>query len=810
MKLGPGCSTAPGTRAIPGRRAGVILAIVLIAAWIFAVRNMPVDMSIGEFLPRGEDRAKADILQRITESPIASKLVLDIHDTAAEGANDGKGGDSGPIVAVAQRLMVELRSDPSTERVESGLTEESEEALSQFFSAAPSTAFLRAGAFERGSIEAALAETRSSLTGPLGPMLRRTAPLDPLGAIPGLLRSFQAIQGPNLSTQGGGLTTADGRHAFVILSPRGSSLDADHQRSWLRRIDLAFERARTSDTQVLSSSGVARYTVAAERQIRGDIERIGILSTAGILLLFLLVFRSSRMLLLGLVPIVVGSAVGTIATYLVFGRVHGLTLAFGTSLLGVGIDYVEHYFVHFALRADGSSLAGRERAAADTMTRVWPGLRLGAWTTIVGFAGLAWADFPGARQMALFASASVLGALVSTKWLVPPWMPRDYNPPAVLAHAERLAKRIVSVLSHLALTRATIPVALLVVLWVFGGLARLKGQDELRALLAVDSALLAEDSAIQRRLSAADPGRFAVVANTEDETALELLGRVHSQLTSAVAAGALGSFVPLGAVLSSARDQLRVRALAVEALPTLELLAAEKGFTAAAFRPFRASLSEPQVLNIDAVEKSPLGPWLAPLMPRVRGTRLFLIPLTGVKSTEALEAIVTDAAIIDESELLNGAYGHVRSRVLQLLAGGSLFVFASIYFRYRALRLTLSALLPPILGVFGTLACLGWLDIPITILHALGLALVVSMGEDYGIFAVEARASTEESACALVGVVIATLTTLLSFGLLAASDSPALAALGLTISLGMVFSMLLAPLAMAFASQPTAVEGGRG
>jgi predicted exporter len=70
------------------------------------------------------------------------------------------------------------------------------------------------------------------------------------------------------------------------------------------------------------------------------------------------------------------------------------------------------------------------------------------------------------------------------------------------------------------------------------------------------------------------------------------------------------------------------------------------------------------------------------------------------------------------------------------------------------------------------------------------------MGVDYGIFVVEGRASSAEAARSLVSVFTATVTTLLSFGLLALSDNPALRALGSTIAIGLSFSFVLCPAAL--------------
>ena len=92
--------------------------------------------------------------------------------------------------------------------------------------------------------------------------------------------------------------------------------------------------------------------IASEAQIKGDISRIGTISTVAILALFLAMFGSIRLIAIGIVPMVFGSVCAIIGTYALFGEIHGITIAFGTSLLGVGLDYVEHYYAHYVLSPD--------------------------------------------------------------------------------------------------------------------------------------------------------------------------------------------------------------------------------------------------------------------------------------------------------------------------------------------------------------------------------------------------------------------------------------------------------------------------
>jgi predicted exporter len=73
------------------------------------------------------------------------------------------------------------------------------------------------------------------------------------------------------------------------------------------------------------------------------------------------------------------------------------------------------------------------------------------------------------------------------------------------------------------------------------------------------------------------------------------------------------------------------------------------------------------------------------------------------------------------------------------------------------------------------------------------LLLVLSMGVDYGIFIVEGRKETEALGAALLSVLVATVSTLVSFGLLALSHNPALRALGTTTAVGVTLSACFAP-----------------
>ena len=112
------------------------------------------------------------------------------------------------------------------------------------------------------------------------------------------------------------------------------------------------------------------------------------------------------------------------------------------------------------------------------------------------------------------------------------------------------------------------------------------------------------------------------------------------------------------------------------------------------------------------------------------------------------------------------------------------------------MRPVLASLVPPVLAAAATLGVLGAAGVVTNLLHVLSLLMVLSLGVDYAVFLVECgrRRKLGPTTMSLLGAAI---TTILSFGLLAISRTPALRAIGLTTGIGTALSFLLAPLTLA-------------
>jgi predicted exporter len=110
-------------------------------------------------------------------------------------------------------------------------------------------------------------------------------------------------------------------------------------------------------------------------------------------------------------------------------------------------------------------------------------------------------------------------------------------------------------------------------------------------------------------------------------------------------------------------------------------------------------------------------------------------------------------------------------------------------------------MLAPALAAWITLGLLGYAGVTLNLFHVLALLLVLGIGIDYSIFFAE---SQNERDTTMLAVILSTITTLLSFGLLALSQTAAIRSFGIVVSIGMVCALLFSPLAQPRVSKKTA------
>ncbi len=799
-------------RAGIGRSRWVTLALtvlVTVVLGLVCLRLWKVETSITAFLPDSESRELYDISSRLADSTLTRRMVLSLGPPSL-GEEE--------LSRSAARLAERLGKSPRVASVRRGVGADVEKSFYELYF--PRRFRLLSDAPERDLpkrlSDAGLAQNAErlseALASPEGILVRRLAPRDPLQAFPEFLERLEAASPGDLRLAEGQFFSRDG-HAIVFLELADSAFQSERQRELLSELDSAFQeaRAQSGGTLVVESTGINRFAVASESAMKDDMARISTLSTAGLLFVYLLLYRRPSRLIFTLIPVVLGTLVALTACLLIFGRVHVLTLAFGSSLIGVAIDFPVHLINHHDLGDEG-------RSPLDSLGDVLPSLFLAGGTSILGLLGLGFSGFPGVREMSVFAVAGVTGGLLAVA-LIAPLLGPAVRPSRTLEGAAHLLGRVLTLVRH----HRRGAWALLALALVLGslGLTRVRWQNDLNALNQPNPTLLAEDARLRARVGDHSDGRFLVAVGKNVEEALQKSERALPELEALRAKGALDRFASVHDLLWSRELQERnLEALraAPNLAPRMEHALSEAGFVPELFAEFRADLAralaaqpgpDTSPLSFELLAKSPLEPMISPFVVQLGDKAAVVTHLSGVsRPAEIAETMQRLPGIhyFDQGATIDALYVDVRSRTVKLIALGLVVVCGAVFARYRKLRPTLAAVLPACVSGIATLGILALFGVELNLLHVISLLLVLSMGEDYGVFLVDAARSDGHDAtpAAMMSIVLACLSTVLSFGLLGLSAVPALRSMGQTVALGDILCLVLAPIAAALIDKPTA------
>jgi predicted exporter len=327
----------------------------------------------------------------------------------------------------------------------------------------------------------------------------------------------------------------------------------------------------------------------------------------------------------------------------------------------------------------------------------------------------------------------------------------------------------------------------------------------LQELTSQNEEIRKQDAVVRGRVSAMESGQLVLATGSDLEEALRANDRAALELERARADGLLGEFRTLHTYLwSSDLQQQNLRFLTQRPeleTTTLDLLEAH-GFESEAFAGFLDDARTSVPLSFDDLVASPLRDMVRNFVVQTdRGVAVitFVRDVRDAATLQRRLAELPGVLYFDQADLLDRAYQQFRQRTVELVLVGALVVVLVLFVTYRRLRLTMAAFLPAMVGSAATLALIAHLGEPLNLFHVLSCVLVLSMGEDYGVFLVDtARGPTLEhdAGSALASIALAGSSTALSFGALAFSSEPALRAIGQTVGLGVIACFVLAPVAL--------------
>jgi predicted exporter len=767
--------------------------LLLMALAVLVVARARYSADLSAFLPRAPSSSQQLLVGQLRNG-LASRLFL----IGIEG------GDAPARAAAALSLAQALRASGEFSSVSNGAAQDSDRDRDFLFA----HRYLLSDAvsaehFDTAGLRSAIAADVELLASPAGALAQSLLRSDPTGETLAVLDTLDGASQPHRAQ--GVWSSPDGQRALMIAATRaaGSDTDAQAQAVALIRSAFAAHAGRADPPLRLRLSGPGLFAVQARATIEQQAVRLSLLSGALIVTLLLLVYRSVSTLLLGLLPVLTGALTGVAAVAAGFGVVHGITLGFGVTLIGESVDYS----VYLLLQSRPAPSHSGHDGALVVPRQLWPTMALGVLTSVCGFASLLPSAFPGLAQLGLYSISGLISAALTTRWVLPALLPRSLQVRDLAALGGAAARflgklRVPPVaLACLGAAAAGLLAAHRDTLW----------NRDLSALSPVPPQALALDAQLRGELGAPDAGNLVAVLAADQESLLERTEQVDRALDALVAAGTIAGYDSPAHYLPSRATQEARRASLPDA-PTLRSRLA----AATASLPVRPEALGEFVQAVDGARRAPLltrsalegtsmalaldamlwqegAQWRAVLP--LRSSPDGQIDIERVRAAFAgfPQGLVVALNVGQETETLYGGYLRAAIR-LSLLGLGAILVLLLVVL--RSLRRVARVLAPLLLAVLCVAALLVASGTTLTILHLVGLLLIVAVGSNYALFFDRSAADADPAYLSrtLASLLVANACTVIGFGVLAVSSVPVLRALGSTVAPGTALALLFAAL----------------
>jgi predicted exporter len=783
------------------RRLHVILLwMALLALGIAGASRARFTADLSAFLPSSPTSEQQLLVDLLREGMVSRLILVGI-----------EGGDESAQAQASKALAARLRQEPDFVAVNNGeaLGAEAERAwvFSRRYALSPAVSPER---FTAAGLRAAIGDSLDLLASSAGLLVKPLLTRDPTAETLRIIESMAPAGEPR--RRDGVWVSRDGRRALLLATTRATGSDSDGQALAIAKIRAAFAGLPEIAGLKLEMTGPGVFAVAARHAIEEQATRLAIAGSLLIVALLAVVYRSATALLLGLVPVASGAVAGVVAVSLGFGVVHGVTLGFGITLIGEAVDYAIYFFLQ--ARSGGHAT---ENAIENATARAgfWRTIRLGVATSVCGFGALLATGFPGLAQLGLFTIAGLVAAVLATRYVLPALMPanlriRDLGP---LGTALGRALRAGQHLRWLPLILAALAASTLAAkhnrLW----------HHELAALSPVSAADQALDASLRADLGAPDV-RYLVVASAADqEGALQAAERLAPALDVLQAEGAIAGYdSPARFLPSLATQAARQASLPGPEALHARLAEATRGLPLSAARlpPFAADVAAareaPPIRRADLAGTA-FGLAVDALLLHQGGTWRALMPLKSAATGPSAQGVddrrvaaalaeggVPGATFIDLKRESDRMYAGYLREAIQAALGGVAAIVVLLLATLRSPARVLRLLLPLAAAVLVVTAALALAGERLTLLHLVGMLLVVAVGSNYALFFDASGAAGEgggPSPETLASLLVANLATLAGFGILALSSVPVLHAIGVVVGpgafLALVFSALLTP-----------------
>lgn len=523
----------------------------------------------------------------------------------------------------------------------------------------------------------------------------------------------------------------DAKNYFMI------PVDIDMQnKDSINQINLLHKQLSNQNSENLHIyiSGVPLHTAIMVHKSQIQLTILSIFAALMAVLFSYLLFKNILTVATVLGSLLLGFLCGTIALFLCFNNPHILTFVFGTTLIGLGIDYSFHFLTRAALR--------NKRQIKTNMQHSF-------LTTLVCFLPLMFSGVSLLQQISIFTIVGLSGIYIGLNLFVPDKL-----------DLETKSLKFKFSLSH----KSKISILTLIGIIIITTLPFIKIENNINQLYRPDSEIATQESIVQK-LNNTQQSAVLMVRGTNIQEVLETEENIkHNN----------HQFFSLSDITPSIKTQTKNQEL-IQQLYSNQSSYLKQKLELRNMPVF----AETQYLTPDNIKSKFLRQWIDKMM------------ITDGQYVYSLAQISPDiqinndnARVVSVSETLSQQIKEYSHKTYWLLGICALCLIAllSRFYKKRAVIY----LIPSVMAILLSVCILTWFNQPITFFHMLAFFIVTGLGLDYTIFNINTNNNKE-----MRPVLFSFLTSFVGFGLLSFTSFFLIKSMGITLGLGLALSYLI-------------------
>lgn len=563
-----------------------------------------------------------------------------------------------------------------------------------------------------------------------------------------------------------------------VLSKEGAALAS--KQNAVVQIHQVCDPLEDGETRFIYS-GTPFHSYKSSSNATQEIGTISTVSMTVVLILLLMIFQRPSPIVLSLGSIIWSSLMAVLTTLAIFGKMHVLTLVFGTSLIGSCIDYSLHYFINWK-----GNLACHK--GYQVRNHLIKGLFLSLVSTVICYFILVFAPFNLLKQMAVFSMSGILSSFMTVICVYPfvkvPQTKRQIRLLKYYSTPSWYNKKFVGRIVITVLFISSISILLICH-------KNVKIENNLSRLYKMEGREMQNEIEAAKVLQYSPSGWYIVSGNSVQET-LENEEKVALKLKEMNAGKEKGGFVCTSAYVPSVASQKKSRNAAGKLLPLASEQYEYLGYDSSFSKTLQAEFAESENDFVEIGKNVPeylenliSSVWLG----QIEGKYYSVILPVSVLDYEAYKDLADDENVffISKVRSMNADLDRLSSIILKLFVLVYIVLFVVLKCFY-SLKQALKIISVPLLIMLWTSAVFAMSGIYFEFFSITGMILVFGLGLDYVIYMIENEKRKDESENSKLepfAIMLSFVTTAVSFGALALSKFVPVHMMGLAIFIGL-------------------------